>query len=237
MSDLLNIAQQFSGLPMQSLIGGPLCAAAEANAQMAHTQSEFILKTCFNSRISKLNLSQWDYQEKKYINVVREEKLYDPIMINLEMIRPALDEDGNQIVDDKGNLAPPAIFQIKIPLMSVIPINSLAVQSVDINFEMEVKSSFEEKVAEKSGSEKKAEVGFEAEVGYAFVKATIKGSASYSSSESKERDTHYQKSNNAKYTVAVKAGQLPMPTGIITILDLYTKNMFPEAKGSTKKLE
>jgi hypothetical protein len=228
MSDLVNIAQQFSGLPMESLIGGPLCAAAEANARMAHTQSQFILNTCFNSRLIKAKRVRLNNTGGGYESVDEEVKMYDPILINLEMIRPALDDNGNQLLGSDNKPAPPAIFQIKVPLMAVIPINSLAVQSVDINFEMEVKSSFEEKVAEKSGSEKKAETGFEAEVGNFFVKATIKGSASYSSSESKERDTHYQKSNNAKYTVAVKAGQLPMPTGITTILDLYVKNMFPE---------
>jgi hypothetical protein len=47
-TDLVSMAQQFSGLPMDSLIGGPLNAAAKGNASMALTQTKFILDTCFN---------------------------------------------------------------------------------------------------------------------------------------------------------------------------------------------
>ena len=44
---LVSMAQQFQGLPMDSLIGGPLNAAAQANASMALTQTKFMLDTCF----------------------------------------------------------------------------------------------------------------------------------------------------------------------------------------------
>jgi len=47
-SGLLSMAQEFSGLPMEALIGGPLNAAAKANAAMAVTQTNFLLSTCFN---------------------------------------------------------------------------------------------------------------------------------------------------------------------------------------------
>ena len=46
-SDLLSMSQQFSGLPMDSLIGGPLNAAATANGVMAANQVKFMLDTCF----------------------------------------------------------------------------------------------------------------------------------------------------------------------------------------------
>ena len=36
--ELLSMAQQFTGLPMEDLIGGPLNASAKANAAMALTQ-------------------------------------------------------------------------------------------------------------------------------------------------------------------------------------------------------
>lgn len=45
---LVSMAQQFSGLPIKSLIGAPLIAAAEANSKMALTQTQFLLSTCFN---------------------------------------------------------------------------------------------------------------------------------------------------------------------------------------------
>ena len=43
----LSMSQQFSGLPMEDLIGGPLNAVAKANASMSSVQAKFILDTCF----------------------------------------------------------------------------------------------------------------------------------------------------------------------------------------------
>ena len=49
-TNLLSLSQQFSGLPMESLIGGPLNAAAKANSAMALTQTMFMLDTCFSKK-------------------------------------------------------------------------------------------------------------------------------------------------------------------------------------------
>ena len=49
-TNLLSMSQQFSGLPMESLIGGPLNAAAKANSAMALTQTMFMLDTCFKKK-------------------------------------------------------------------------------------------------------------------------------------------------------------------------------------------
>lgn len=233
MSELANIAEQFQGLPMESLIGGPLNAIAEANGKMAKSQTQFILESGFN--ISQKEVVRYEYNENNWEEVKEQVVVYDPIMINLSLSRPSLDANGNPLlideIDANGNsikkAAPNAEFSIKVPLLSVIPINSLGVQSAEINFEMEVKSSSEEKNSESSKTSKQGEGSFEASMGWGPFKVSVKGSASYSSEDAKSRDTHYQKSNNAKYTVNVKAGQLPLPTGITTILDIYAKNIFP----------
>lgn len=47
-NELVSMAQQFTGLPMEDLIGGPLNAAAKANAAMALTQTRFLIETCFD---------------------------------------------------------------------------------------------------------------------------------------------------------------------------------------------
>lgn len=234
MNELANIAEQFQGLPMDSLIGGPLSAIADANGKMAKSQTQFILESGFN--ISKKDVVRYEWKNNKWEEVKEQSAVYDPIMINLSLSRPSLDENGNQLLieeyDSKTKkttkvAAPNAEFSIKVPLLSVIPINSLGVQSAEINFEMEVKSSSEEKTSESSKKKSEGSGSFEASMGWGPFKVTVKGSASYSSEDAKSRDTHYQKSNNAKYTVNVKAGQLPLPTGITTILDIYAKNIFP----------
>lgn len=232
MSELANIAEQFQGLPMDSLIGGPLNAIADANGKMAKSQTQFILESGFN--ITKKEVVNYEWKDNKWEAVKEQFPVYDPIMINLSLSRPSLDENGNQLLIEEyadGKITkkavPNAEFTIKVPLLSVIPINSLGVESAEINFEMEVKSSFEEKTSESSKKKTEGSASVEASVGWGPFKVSIKGSASYSSDDAKSRDTHYQKSNNAKYTVNVKAGQLPLPTGITTILDIYAKNIFP----------
>ena len=44
---LVSMAEQFTGLPMKDLIGGPLSAAAEANNMMSVNQTRFLLATAF----------------------------------------------------------------------------------------------------------------------------------------------------------------------------------------------
>jgi hypothetical protein len=193
---------------MDSLIGGPLNAAATANAAMALTQTKFLLDTCFTKTSGGSPPAD----------------SYAPIMIRMSLIR--------------GVIGPPAgspptvpIQQIEttfnLPLLTIVPLNSLAVETVDITFEMEVKSSYSEEQTEKSETERKAEGSFEAKLGWGPLSVTIKGSASYDQKDSSTHNTHYEKSNSAKYTVNVHAGQLPLPKGVNTIIEAFTKAIEP----------
>ena len=202
MSELLSIAQQFSGLPIESLIGAPLSAAAKSNATMCLTQTKLMLDTCFS----------------------KEDESLQPIMINMTLTRGVMTPGTNP--ND-----PPDISEVstsfKLPLLTIVPINSLAVQSVDVNFEMEVKSSFSEETSKKKEKEIQAAASFEAKVGYGPFSASVKGSASYSQKDSETHNTHYQKSNSAKYTIAVHAGQLPIPKGVNIIIEAFAQCIQP----------
>jgi hypothetical protein len=213
---LVSMAQQFTGLPMESLIGAPLNAAANANASMAITQTKFILDTCFEKSTSENDDD--NHQDSEY----------KPIMIKMSLVRSILQEQSQ---DDSGNTPPPTVepftTTFNLPLLTVIPINSLGVDSVDVTFEMEVKSSFSEEQTEEKTKEIQASASFEVKVGYGPVSATIKGNASYDNKDSSTHSTHYQKSNSAKYTVNVHAGQLPVPKGVNTIIEAYTNAIQP----------
>ncbi|MCD0478070.1 DUF2589 domain-containing protein [Chryseobacterium sp. LC2016-29] len=204
---LLSVAQQFSGLPIDSLIGGPLLAAAKANANMAYTQTQFLLDTCFNQDPTSKN--------------------YTPIIINMELqnnvITPG-DPTANPVVE---TTVTPFTTIFNLPILTIIPLNSLAVDNVDIDFEMEVKSSFSQDTKQDTSKETKGEGGFEAKAGWGPFSVTIHGSVSYDSKESSSDSTHYEKSNSAKYSVKVHAGQLPLPKGVLTIIDAYSKNIAP----------
>ena len=203
MTALLSMAQQFSGLPVKSLIGAPLKAAAEANSMMARTQTEFLLTTCFNK-----------------IGDGKDEKL-EPIMITFNVTRSVLKSDGTPA--DPGD----ATVTFTLPLLTIIPLNSLAVDDVKVHFEMEVKSSTstDTESSQEKGMEAKADITAKGGVGCFSVE--VHGSVSASSKASSSQKDHYEASNNAKYEIDVHAGQLPLPRGVTTIIDAFTKNIDP----------
>jgi hypothetical protein len=219
---LVSMAQQFTGLPMDSLIGGPLNAAAKANAAMAVTQTKFILDTGFSRTAVQ---PATDTEPPTYE--------YHPIMITMSLTRGVItpgipahtENDTNVEATDTSIQTFTTTFDL--PLITIIPINSLGVDEVAITFEMEVKSSFSEEQSEQTEENIKAEASFEVKVGWGPISATVRGSASYDQKDSATHSTHYQKSNSAKYTVNVHAGQLPVPKGVNTIIEAYTNAIQP----------
>ena len=231
-NELLSMSQQFSGLPMDSLIGGPLNAAATANAAMGMNQVSFMLNTCFNKVITPA--------EGDTLATTN----YNPIMINMSLTRqvitPVSTSAGKAYAENVAINAPAAptmdeptaniqdvTTAFNLPLLTIIPLNSLAVQTVDIGFEMEVKSSYGEDHSNESSKSMAAEVSFEAKVNYGIFSASVKGSASTKSEDKTSESSHYEKSNSAKYTVAVKAAQIPLPGGVKTIIDAFAGAITP----------
>jgi len=215
MDPLVSMAQQFTGLPMDSLIGGPLNAAANANAAMAVTQTKFMLDTCF--KYTPPDSSKSD-----------DTGSYTPIVIQMSLTRGVIQP---QKADTDGTIPPPQIELVttafNLPLLTIIPINSLGVDNVNVTFEMEVKSSYSDEQTDESQKTIQAAGTFEAKVGWGPISATIKGSASYDQKDSSTHSTHYQRSNSAKYTVLVHAAQLPVPKGVNTIIEAYTNAIQP----------
>jgi len=215
MSNLLSMAQQFSGLPMEALIGGPLNAAAEGNANMAMTQTQFMLDTCF----VKSPVEGGDEENGPF--------KYTPIMIDMTLTRGVITPGDPTASPPVETTIQPVETTFQLPLLTVIPLNSLGVDEVDIKFEMEVKSSYGEEKSKESTKKVAAEVSFEAKVGFGPFSAKIRGSASYDKQDRSSFSSHYEKSNSAKYTVSVHAGQLPLPKGVNTIIDAFTKSVEP----------
>ncbi|MFT4723960.1 MAG: hypothetical protein ACI9YP_000356 [Colwellia sp.] len=201
---LVSMAQQFSGLPIKSLIGAPLLAGAEANSKMAITQTQFMLSTCFNVTDSTDSPGS---------------KNYDPIMINMTLTRSVIKADGSPGTAVKTSF--------DLPLLTIMPLNSLAVDSITVNFEMEVKSSFSNDQQTSAESESAAEGKFSAKVGYGCFSAEVSGSVSSSSKSSSSDKSHYEKSNSAKYEINAHAGQLPLPEGVTTIIQAFSQNIAP----------
>ena len=101
-TNLLSMSQQFSGLPMESLIGGPLNAAAKANSAMALTQTMFMLDTCFKKKKigGSENLPVYNYE---------------PIMIDMVLTRSVI----TQGMDTTKGI-PQASTKFTLPLCQLI---------------------------------------------------------------------------------------------------------------------
>lgn len=193
------MAKQFSGLPMKELIGAPLVAAAQANNMMAVTQTKFLLETCFS------------------LKKQGEKEIYKPIMINMTLTRPVINADGSA--------AEPIETDFNLPLLTIIPLNSLAVDEVSVMFEMEVKSSFSTNKSTDSAKNNKDDHSISRKIGDSNVSTELTGVVA--ASEKSNDSSSFKKSNSAKYEITAHAGQIPLPIGVLTIIETFSKSITP----------
>jgi len=116
MSDgLVKMSDQFGGLPMDQLIGGPLKAACDSQVQLAKATADFIqnvgLETDANGVMKARTV---DFTYTKPVN------------------------DGTGGYTEVTN-------QLDVPILAILNTPSLQVKEVEVDFTMEVKSSTSEK--------------------------------------------------------------------------------------------
>ena len=187
------LAREFGGLPLKALIGAPLKAAADANGMLARSQTQFILSTCFDADDSgKLT----------------------PKMITFDIHRTVINPNGS-IADETAKMT------FSIPMLTIVPINTLAVDELDVAFEMEVKSSreynHETPEQEIKSAEGKMNDPYNADKFTCEMHGTLAN-----------KDNQSGKSNgNARYEIKMHAGKSPLPLGLTTIIDVFTKNIAP----------
>ena len=199
--NLVSMAKQFSGLPMKELIASPLVAAAQANNMMAVTQTKFLLETCFA------------------LKKQGENEIYKPIMINMTLTRPVINADGSEAESIESDF--------NLPLLTIIPLNSLAVDEVNVSFEMEVKSSFSSNKSADSEKENKDEHSISRKMSDSSVLTEISGVVAASEKSNTNDSSSFKKSNSAKYEINAHAGQIPLPVGVLTIIETFSKSIAP----------
>lgn len=156
--ELVKMQDQFSGLDMGALIGGPLKAACDAQIMMAKATSDFI---------QHVGMDDVDASGVRKVRTV-----------DFSFQRPSTAGDGNGIGMEKVNLS--------VPLLSIVKIPALSVDDVNVSFDMEVKSSVSsEKTSDKSGS-LDAKMGLK--VGPFTADVSIKGSISAHESNTRKSD-------------------------------------------------
>jgi hypothetical protein len=157
----MEVADQFKGLPMENLIGGPLSAAVKANFDAAKSTADFIQTVGFDQVMDP---------------TTKQMSPGKPRMVDFSFERPNNDETGKRVVD---------LVKISVPMLAIVPIPSLQVDLIDIVFDMEVKSSTtSENNSAKSGSLEASVSG-----GFAGFTASVKINGSISTSEKNTRSS------------------------------------------------
>jgi len=178
-----------SDLNIESIISAPLVAASKANVVMVTGQTRFLLDYCF----------------KKNDN-----NTYEPIMIEMSMVKGIVDDSKSPSDQD---FIKQTELKFSIPLLCLVPLNSLAIDKVNIDFDMEITSV----------------TSYDSNKGIIDKQAQLKGKISSQPKEG-SKNTGNDNSNNSSSShlkVNINAGPLPLPMGVLTILDLYSKAIQP----------
>lgn len=190
-NDLVRMQNEFSGLDMGALIGGPLMAVCDAQTMLAKSTVSFIEQVGLNEAAGNA-----------------------PRTVRTTAFSFSRAADG---VD--GAAAGTEKMSMEVPLLSIVKIPTLAVDTADITFDMEVKSS----TSAESSSDKKG--GLEAEAGVKYgpfhMDVKVKGSIACHESNTRSSD------NSAKYHVEVHAKDFGMPEGLARMLDVLAQSAVP----------
>ena len=189
--ELVKVSDQVSGLDMEKLIGGPLIAVCNAQTMLAASTVKFI---------EDIGLEQAD---DKGIRKVR--------TTSFSFTRAATDEEGKGVGSEE--------VSMNVPLLSIVKIPTLAVDEVDITFDMEVKSSTSSESSNDKKGELDANMGLK--IGPFSMDVKIKGSISCHEKNTRSSD------NSAKYHVQVHAKDFGMPEGLARMLDILSTASAP----------
>ena len=109
---LVNMSDQFGGLPMDQLIGGPLKAACSAQVLLAKASSDFIQEVGLDTDATG--------------------KIMSARTVDFSFNKPVQDPDGTTKMEK---------VDLQVPLLAIINTPSLSVKEAEVRFTMEVKSS------------------------------------------------------------------------------------------------
>lgn len=180
---------------IDEVIAAPLEAAARANSNMAHEQLAFVLKYCFEQ-----------VSDGKYL----------PRMIDMTISR-------HELVETQGGECEMVSIDatIHLPIITIVPLSSLAVEKIEIDFDLEITSmesgTVDKKIESKGSSANTANpekhgVNLRGKIGPARSKVA-----------SSNRKDH----SKANLEIKLTAGSLPLPSGILSLIDSFGKHITP----------
>ena len=130
---LVNMSDQFGGLPMDQLIGGPLKAACNAQTLLAKASSDFIQDVGLDTDATG--------------------KIMSARTVDFSFNKPVQAPDGTTTMEK---------VDLQVPLLAIINTPSLSIKEAEVRFTMEVKSSTSSKTTSDTKAELTAHAKYNA---------------------------------------------------------------------------
>lgn len=184
---------EFTGLPFNDIIGKPLIAVARAQGMMAREQIRSLLDSCFH----------------------KHDGVYEPILLKMTVTRSAV-EPGKNLGDAPTLDNITTVFYL--PLITIFPINSLAIEHVDLDFSVDIVAQYSIGTHEETAGDFLQQRSSSIE----WLGKINRRSAVPASQESEK---HITLDGSASFNINVEAGPLPLPKGLTEIINLYTNSL------------
>ena len=172
----INMGDQFKGLPMADLIGAPLQAACDAQVNLAQATANFIQTVGFvqpppaqpgqTPDATPLQVRQVDFKFSRPRALIGTETTPDPTV-------------------GTAAYSPTEDVTLSVPLLAIVKIPSLAINTVDIVFDMEVKNS----ESSKDSTDASAKMSADAKVGWGPFSLTVHVEGSVATHKENTRQT------------------------------------------------
>lgn len=201
--------QELSSIDFESMIGGPLVAVINAQAQAAMSSVNFIKEVGFKKLKGDQTPDAAETDEPIYVKFKYPKEL-SPYQPAVEEVR---DEDNNVVTPAQP--AKPAIYEtqvLEVPILTMLPIPFIRIDDTSIDFNAKINSI----TYRKTDTSFKIDSSLEAKAGWLFGSAKLKVSTSY------QRNTQQGNTVNRTYSlkVHVKAVQDEMPAGMEKLLGI-----------------
>lgn len=212
----INMGDQFKGLPMSDLIGGPLMAACDAQVRLANATATFIQQVGFRPKDDAAMRALSDPNNPQPFKV-------DDMSVRtvaFRFNRPAAVQPNRDPADKGPVVVATEQVELEVPLLAIVKIPALSINTVDITFDMEVKNS--ERTSETE--DKKGSFSADASVGWGpfSLRVHVEGSVATHKENTRQTD------QTAKYHVQVRAEDKGMPEGLAKVLDMMNTAIAPK---------
>jgi hypothetical protein len=189
-----NIPAEFQQLPLHAIIAEPLMATVDAQAKSAIATQNFI------------------------------QSFLEPVPGNNNGDVQPMTVDFNTSITDAQNPGQTNSVSVSAPLLSIVPIPNLLIDSLSINFKYEVSQV----ITSSSDSTKGMNGNLNAKIGMAAWGANLSLAGSITN-ESKQSNTV---NRNGALDISVHASQAPIPEGLSKIMSILSNAVTISATGA-----